>query len=89
MLTEKLTFGQCNKSLHSIKVLNLIIRGEFFACVPHHLFQVIFPSGKLSRTARPIVEIEAVAMDGASIFPLINALVSSRRSTFYQQLDQI
>ena len=44
--------------------------------------QVIFPSGKWSRTARPVVEIEAVAMDGASIFSLINAHVSSRRSTF-------
>ena len=42
-----------------------------------------------SQTARPIAEIEVVAMDGASIFSLINALVSSRRSTFYQQLDQI
>ena len=33
-------------------------------------FQVIFPSGKWSWTARPIVEIEAVAMDCASIFSL-------------------
>ena len=33
--------------------------------------QVIFPSGKRSRTARPIVEIETVAMDFASIFSLM------------------
>ena len=37
--------------------------------------------------ARSIEEIEAVAMDGASIFSLVNALVSSRRSTFYQDLS--
>ena len=35
------------------------------------------------RTERPPVEIEALVMDGALIFSLINALVSSRRSTFY------
>ena len=34
--------------------------------------------------ARPIVKIEAVAMDSASIWSLINVLESSRRSTFYQ-----
>ena len=43
ILTEKLTFDQCNTSLHSSKVSNLIIRGEFFACVPHHLFPSHFP----------------------------------------------
>ena len=38
-------------------------------------FQVIFPSGKRSRTARPIVEIEAVAKDCASTFSLKPLLV--------------
>ena len=34
-------------------------------------FQVIIPSGKRSRTARPIVEIEAVVLDCASVFSLM------------------
>ena len=42
-LNEKLTFDQSNKSLHSIKVSNLIIGGEFFACWPDHLFPSHFP----------------------------------------------
>ena len=63
ILNEKLTFDQSNKSLHSIKVSNLIIRGDFSPAGLIIFSQVIFLSGKWSRAAWPIAEIEAVAME--------------------------
>ena len=43
-------------------------------------FQVIFASGKRSRTAGPMAEIDAVGVECASIFSLIS---------LYQYLNQI
>ena len=85
ILNKKLTFGQPNKYIHSIKVSNLIIRGELNFSPAGLITFLLLVSGLGQNSL--VYKSKLLPWTVLRLDIFFNALLSSRRSTFYQQFD--